>query len=416
MSASGGSRMSLRRWLRGFARTCLLPIVPLAIPAIAGAAGDLVYVGTYTGHGSQGIYAFRFDPASGGSVSLGLAAETENPSFLTVDPKGRFLYAVNETGAFQGQPTGAISVFGIDRGTGRLDLRQQVASLGRDPAHLSLDKTGRYLLVATYSGGNIAVFPIGGDGRLGPHSAFVQHAGSSVNPERQAGPHPHSIQVTPGNRSVLVTDLGLDELLVYRFDANKGSLTPDEPGSVRLDPGAGPRHIAFAPSGRFMYAVNELSSTVAVFACESGQGALVRKQTVPTLPKGFAGKNTAAEIAVDAAGRFLYVSNRGDDSLAVFGIDPDDGHLTPIERVQSGGRGPRHFAIDPTGRWLFAANQGSNDVKLFRVDPASGRLEPTTRTWKVISPVCVLIVPAPSPEASPETRPETLIPARSPAR
>lgn len=386
--------MSLRQWLRGFAWICVLPMVPLAIPAIAGAAGDIVYVGTYTGHGSQGIYAFRFDPASGGSVSLGLAAETENPSFLAVDPKGRFLYAVNETGAFQGQPTGAISVFGIDRGTGRLDLRQQVASLGRDPAHLSLDKTGRYLLVANYSGGNIAVFPIGGDGRLGPRSAFVQHAGSSVDPERQAGPHPHSIQVTPGNRSVLVTDLGLDKLLVYRFDANKGSLTPDEPGSVRLDPGAGPRHIAFAPSGRFMYAVNELSSIVAVFACESGQGALVRKQTVPTLPKGFAGKNTAAEIAVDAKGRTLYVSNRGEDSIAVFGIDAESGTLTPVERVPSGGRMPRHFVIDPTGAWLFAANQGSDNIHMFKIDPASGRLTATSGALKVVAPVCVLVVPA----------------------
>jgi len=386
--------MSLRRWLRGFAWICVLPMVPLAIPAIAGAAGDLVYVGTYTGHGSQGIYAFRFDPAGGGSVSLGLAAETENPSFLAVDPKGRFLYAVNETGAFQGQPTGTISVFGIDRGTGRLDLRQQVASLGRDPAHLSLDKTGRYLLVANYSGGNIAVFPIGGDGRLGPRSAFVQHAGSSVNPERQAGPHPHSIQVTPGNRSVLVTDLGLDKLLVYRFDAKKGSLTPDEPGSVRLDPGAGPRHIAFAPSGKFVYAVNEMASTVAVFAYDPGPGTLVRKQTVPTLPEGYPGKNTAAEIAVDAKGRFLYASNRGDDSIVVFGIDAGSGTLTLVERVPSGGRTPRHFVIDPTGAWLFAANQGSDNIQMFKIDPASGRLTATSGALKVVAPVCVLVVPA----------------------
>jgi 6-phosphogluconolactonase len=369
-------------------------LTALFVP-VAGARAEeaLAYVGTYTEQGSEGIYAYRFDPATGRSTSLGLAARTDNPSFLAVDPKGRFLYAVNETGAFQGEPTGAISVFAIDRGSGRLDLVQQVSSLGRDPAHLSLDKTGRYLLAANYSGGSVAVFPVGHDGRLGPRSAFVQHAGSSVNPDRQAGPHPHSIQVTPDNRFVLVTDLGLDKLLMYGFDETAGSLTPGRPEFVAMDPGAGPRHIAFAPSGKFVYAVNELASTVAVFAYDPGPGTLVRKQTVPTLPKDFSGKNTAAEIAVDAKGRFLYVSNRGDDSIGVFGIDPKKGDLTPVERVPSGGRTPRQFLIDPTGAWLFAANQNSNNINIFKIDPASGRLTATSGALKVVSPVCMLIVP-----------------------
>jgi len=415
--AGGRGGRSLRRWLRGFAWIGLLTLAPLAIPAIAGAAGDLVYVGTYTGHGSQGIYAFRFDPASGESVPLGLAARTDQPSFLAVDPQGRFLYAANEIERFGNEPSGAVSVFALDRMSARLTLLQQVSSLGVEPAFVSLDRTARHLLVANYdvknaNGGNSAVFPIGPDGRLGPRTALVEEPGSSVDPVRQAGPHPHSIQTTPDNRFVLITDLGRDKLLMFRFDETSGSLRPAAPGSVRAAPGAGPRHVAFAPSGRSVYVINELSSTIAVFALDPGPGALSLRQTVPTVPGGFAGKNSAAEIAVDAAGRFLYVSNRGDDSLVVFRVDPDDGELTLVERISSGGRAPRHFAIDATGRWLFAANQGSNEVKLFRIDPASGRLEPTARSWKVVSPVCVLIVPDRRPQASPET----LIPARSPAR
>lgn len=391
--------MFFRRVPRFLALIGLLAVVLLPNTTAARGAQYLVYIGTYTGHGSRGIYAFRFDPATGESVSLGLAARTERPSFLAMDPQGRFLYAANELERFGNESTGSISVFAIDRISARLTLVQQVSSLGVEPAFVSMDQTARYLLVANYdvkniNGGNSAVFPIGPDGRLGPRSAFVKEAGSSVNPVRQAGPHPHSIQVTPDNRFVLIADLGLDKLMMFRFDAATGSLTPTTPGSVSADPGSGPRHVAFAPSGRSVYVVNELSSTIAVYAFDPGRGGLVRKQTVPTVPTDLAGKNAAAEIAVDTKGRFLYVSNRGDDSLAVFGIDPVDGQLTPIERVPSGGRGPRHFAIDPTGRWLFAANQGSNEVILFRIDPASGRLEPAARTCKVVSPVCVLIVPS----------------------
>ena len=237
---------------------------------------------------------------------------------------------MNELDTFRDEPAGAVSVFAIDRGSGKLKLLQQVSSLGAGPAHLSLDKSARYLLVANYNGGNVAVFPIGDDGRLGRHSAFVQDAGSGVNPERQAGPHAHSIQVTNDNRFAIVADLGLDKLFVYRFDADTGSLTPGSPGFVKVDPGAGPRHVAFAPSGKFVYVVNELASTVTVFAYKPGPGTLHRIQTIPTLPKNFTGKNTAAEIVVDAKGRFLYVSNRGHDSIAVFSIDPGNGKLKSL--------------------------------------------------------------------------------------
>jgi len=258
---------------------------------------------------------------------------------------------------------------------------------------LSMDKSARFLMVANYDGGNYTVFPVGSDGRLGPHSAFVQDVGSSVNPERQAGPHAHSIRVTPDNRFVLVADLGIDELLIYQFNTGTGPLTPANPKSVKVDPGAGPRHIAFAPSGKFVYLINEMGSTVTVFAYDSDSGTLQTKQTVSTLPKNFAGKNTAAEIAVDEKGSFLYVSNRGDDSIVVFSINPDNRNLTPLERVPSGGKNPRHFAIDPSGKWLFAASQDSNDIRLFRIDPKSGRLTPTSQSLKVVSPVCVCFVP-----------------------
>jgi 6-phosphogluconolactonase len=377
--------------LHTFALLCLL-VVLLVTGVEARVSEYLAYVGTYTGTGSEGIYAYRFDPAAGVAQPLGLVADTDNPSFLAADPKGRFLYAVNELEAFRNEPTGAVSVFAIDRASGKLRLLQQISSLGGSPAHLSLDATARHLMVANYGGGSVAVFPIGRDGRLGRHSAFVQNVGSSVNPERQAAPHAHFIHTTPDNRLAITADLGLDKLLVHRFDARSGALTPARPGFVAMDPGAGPRHVAFAPSGRFVYAVNELASTVTVFEHEPGSETLRGVQTVSTLPPDFSGSNTGAEIAVDARGRFLYVSNRGHDSIAVFSVDPGDGSLKPLEWVPSGGKAPRHFVIDPTGEWLFAANQGSDTISLLRVDPKSGRLTPADLSLAVVSPVCVCIV------------------------
>lgn len=384
------------RWRR---RAALLRILLLSALWLASAAGVrpaecLVYIGTYTGQGSEGIYVCRFDPATGETGPVRLAAPTDHPSFLAVDPKGRFLYAVNELDTFQGRPSGAVSAFGIERASGRLTLRQQVASLGAAPAHLSLDRSGRYLLVANYNGGNCAVFPVGTDGRLAAHSAFVQNAGSGPHPERQAGPHAHCIQVTRDNRFALVADLGIDRVLVYRFDAGDGSLSPGRPAYAQAEAGAGPRHLAESPSGKFLYVLNELASTVAVYAFEQGPETLRAQQIISTLPEKFTGPNTAAEIAVDAGGRFLYASNRGDDSIVVFRIHPGDGSLKLLERVPSGGRTPRHFAIDPTGRWLWVANQDSDDIRLFRIDPAGGRLSATPRSLRVSRPVCVGFVPA----------------------
>ena len=379
------------RLFRAFRLLCLLAVC--LVPAVeAGAGNYLLYVGTYTGGGSEGIYSCRFDAANGEMSSPRLAAATANPSFLAIDPTGRFLYAVNELDTYRGEPAGAVSVFMIEQESGHLTLRQQVSSLGAGPAHVSLDRSARYLLVANYNGGSVAVLPIGEDGRLGPRSALVQHAGSGVNPQRQAGPHPHSMQVTGDNRFVLAADLGLDKVFVYRFDADTGGLAPGSPGFVDVDPGAGPRHLAMAPSGRFVYGLNEMASTVTVFAFDPGPGTLRGVQTIPTLPGGFSGKNTAAEIVVAASGRFLYVSNRGHDSIAVFSIDQESGTLTSLEWVPSGGRTPRNFVIDPTGRWLLAANQDSNGITLFRIDQGSGRLTSTGRSLRVGSPVCLRFV------------------------
>jgi 6-phosphogluconolactonase len=289
--------------------------------------------------------------------------------------------------------TGAISVFNLDADSGKLKLLQQVSSAGASPAHLSLDRSGHSVLVANYSGGNIAVFPIEKDGKLGKRSAFVQSTGSSVKKDRQATPHAHEIAATSDNRLVLVPDLGTDELMIYRFDPATGSLNPNKPAFVKVTPGSGPRHFAIAPSGKFLYLVNELTSTVVVFSLDSSSGHLHQQQTVSTLPQGFQGQNTTAEIQVDLAGKFLYVSNRGDDSIAVFAINERDGKLSLVERVPTGGKEPRHFTLDSTGKWLFAANQNSDTINLFAVDSASGRLTATSHTIHVPTPVCVVLVP-----------------------
>jgi 6-phosphogluconolactonase len=353
----------------------------------------LVYVGTYTDKDSKGIYAFKFDPASGMTEPIGLAAETQNPSFLAVDSNGKFLYAVNEVDIFNGAMTGGVSTFAIDRDSGKLTLLQQLSSAGAGPAHISLDKTGRYVLVANYDGGNIAVFPINKDGQLGPRTAFVQHAGSSLNKERQATPHAHEIQVSNDNQFVLVADLGIDELLVYRFDASTGSLTPNHPAFVKVSPGSGPRHFAIASSGKFVYLVNEMSSTIDVFSLNRSSGQLHKEQTVSTLPRDFKGENTTAEIATDSSGKFLYVSNRGDNSIAVFAIDQQNGKLSFVERTPTGGKTPRHFALDPAGKWMFVENQDSGTINIFAIDAAGGKLSATSHTLKVSSPVCVVFVP-----------------------
>ncbi len=373
-----------------------LPAVAAYTAAGEGAATPktyFMYVGTYTGPKtkSEGIYVYRFE--AGRITPVGLAAKSVNPSFLALG-RDKYLYAVNETEDYEGQKSGGVSAFSIDHKTGKLTFLNEVASGGTDPCYLSLDKTGRYVLVANYSSGSVAVFPMRADGGLGERTAFVQHRGSSVNPQRQEGPHAHSIEVSPDNRFVLAADLGLDELLVYRFDATRGTLTPNQPPFARANPGAGPRHFAFDPSGKYVYLVSEMQSSVTVYSYDAAKGTLHEMQMISGLPSGFAGESDAAEIAIHPSGRFLYTSNRGHDSIAVFSIDPAKHTLTAVGHVSTRGKTPRNFAFDPSGNFLLAANQDSNNVVVFRVDSETGGLTPTGQVLDVPAPVCVVFEPA----------------------
>jgi 6-phosphogluconolactonase len=351
-----------------------------------------VYVGTYTRKQSKGIYAYRFDPATDRLTSLGLAAESVNPSFLAVDPSRRFLYAVNETSHLEGRSSGGVSAFAIAPGTGKLTFLNEVPSGGAGPCHLAVDKTGKYVLVANYGGGSLAVFPILEDGRLGEASALVQHSGASVNPQRQEGPHVHSVYLSPDNVFAISADLGLDEVFIYRFDAKRGTLAPNNPAFAIVTSGAGPRHFAFHPSLRFGYVIDELQSTVTVFSYDSANGALDVIQAVSTLPQSFKGENTAAEVQVHPSGKFLYASNRGHDTIAVFAINTRKGTLTPVGDVNALGKAPRNFVIDPTGSFLFVANQDSDNIVQFRIDRSTGLLTPTGQVLEVPTPVCVTFV------------------------
>ncbi len=364
----------------------------LALASMLPAQERMAYVGTYTGPASQGIYAFRFEPGSGKMTAMGLMAETVSPSFLAIHPNRRFLYAVNEVADYDGKQAGSVSSFSIDAGTGKLKFLNRVSSRGAGPCHLALDKTGRWLFVANYAGGSVAVFPVHTDGTLGEASAFIQHSGSSVNRERQSGPHAHSANPSPDNRFVLVADLGLDQVFSYRFDSAKGTLAPDDPPYTKIAAGSGPRHMAFAPDGKYAYVLSELLATVTAFRYDASGGSMEELQTLSTLPDNFTGNKSGAEIAMHPNGKFLYASNRGDDSIAIFRVDPVHGTISAAGRVPTQGKTPRNFAIDLSGAYLFAANQNSGSVVEFRIDPSIGGLTPTGEVLNIPSPVCIVFV------------------------
>jgi 6-phosphogluconolactonase len=357
------------------------------------ATGDyMMYVGTYTGGGSKGIYAYRFNPQNGKKAALGLVAESINPSFLAVSPDHLYLYAVNEFSNFEGK-NGGVSSFAINPRTGALSFLNKVSSGGSDPCHLTIDPFGKWLFVANYSSGNVAVLPITVDGRLGKASSLIQHSGSGKDPRRQAGPHAHSVALSPDSRFLLVCDLSLDKVMIYRFDLVKGTLKANDPAFIKLNPGSGPRHLFFNPNGQFVYGINELSSTLTAFAYDSDRGSLREIETISTLPGDFSGENIAAEIEVHAEGRFVYASNRGHDSIAVFAIKAGKSIVEPVEYVSTQGKTPRHFAIDPTGNYLFAANQNSGEVIVFRIDRETGKLTATGQILKIPNPACILFIP-----------------------
>ncbi len=373
----------------------LLTVYSAAAQPAPASGKYLFYVGTYTEEGAKGkgIYAYRYDAATGQVTALGVAAETTNPSFVAAHPNGRYLYAVNEVGNYKGANSGGVSAFSIDRTTGKLTFLNEVSSRGADPCYIVIDHTGKYALVANYSSGSVAVFPILADGKLGEASAVDQHTGHGTDPDRQKGPHAHSIDLSPDNRFAMSDDLGLDQLLVYKFDNNKGSLTPNDPAFAKVDPGSGPRHFALRPDGKFAYVVSEMKGTVTVFSSDAATGVFKPLQAISTLPKDFKGAIEDAEIEVHPSGKFLYASNRGDgNSIAVFAIDPAKGTLTSVEITPTQGKAPRHFEIDPTGKLLFAENQESNNVVIFRIDEKTGHLTPTGQTLDVPSPVCVKFV------------------------
>ncbi|MBM3880035.1 MAG: lactonase family protein [Verrucomicrobia bacterium] len=386
--------MTLPLGLSAFHRPWLATWFAAGVLAVAesgyGATGQyLVYVGTYTGAKSKGIYVFRFDAAAGTVQAPVLAAELRHPTFLDLHPSGQYLYAVNEVSDFAGQRAGAVTAFAVDRATGQLSQLSQVSSRGAGPCHIAVHPTGTCLFVANYGGGSVAALPIGSDGRLGEATSFHQHEGKSVNPRRQEAPHAHGVTLAPDGRYLFVPDLGLDRILVYRVDAARATLTPHELSYAAVKPGAGPRHFAMHSSGRFAYAINELDSTITGFNYDLARGALSQLGTVSTLPSDFAGPSTTAEIEVHPSGKYVYGSNRGHDSLAVFAVRANNGALQFVERVSTGGKTPRSFGIEPGGTWLWAANQGSDNLVLFRIEAASGRLTPSGPVLDVGAPVCV---------------------------
>jgi 6-phosphogluconolactonase len=368
---------------------------PVALPQNS-ASPYLVYVGTYTTkQTSKGIYAYHFDATSGQLTSIGLAAESIDPSFVAVHANGKYLYAVNEIGDFNGMKSGAVSSFAIDRKTGTLKPLNQVSTHGAGPCFVSLDKSGRFVLVANYDSGSVATFAIQDDGSLSLVKGFVEHSGSGPDPKRQEGPHAHWIGMSPDNRFALVADLGLDDVMVYKLDDVRGGLTPNSPPYVQVKPGSGPRHIAFHPNGKFVYLLSEMGSSVTTFAYSAQKGSLSPLQTVPTLPTTYSGLREAAEIAVHPSGKFLYASNRGTaNSIAAYKIDANKGTLTATGEFSTKGEIPRNFAIDPTGRFLLAANQDSGNIVIFRIDPATGALTPTGQVEQVPAPVCITFVTA----------------------
>jgi 6-phosphogluconolactonase len=365
-----------------------LPIL-MALALVQLLSAQILYVGTYTQpqSGAKGIYGYRLDGKTGKLAELGLMAETPNPTFLALHPNGKYLYAINEINSFQGKTAGSVTAYSIDRATGKLTQLNQVSSGGPGPCHLIVDATGKTLLVANYAGGSFASFPIMPDGRLGEAASFIQDQGSSVDKARQGEPHAHSVNLPKGNKFMLGADLGTDKVMIFKLDAANGKITPNDPPSASVKPGSGPRHMVIAPDQKHVYVVNEMASAVTTFEYDANTAAMKEVDMVSTLPADFKGQSTCAEIEMDPRGRFVYASNRGHNSIAVFAVDAKTGKLTLIQNQSSGGAIPRGFILDPAGNWLVAGNQNSNNFATFKVDRATGKLTPTGDKFDLGAPV-----------------------------
>jgi len=353
-----------------------------------------VYIGGYAQANEVGLRVYRLNMASGALTCVHELAGVVNPSFFALSADGRHLYAVNEVAEFQGRREGGVSAFALDPATGAPALLNQQSSGGAGPCYVSLERTGRYALVANYGSGSVAMLPIRPDGGLLPASDVVQHEGRSVDPRRQAGPHAHAIVVDPGNAYAHAPDLGLDKVLCYRLDLAAGRLVPGDPPAAPVAAGAGPRHLAFHPHGRFAYVITEMGNTVGMFAYDAASGRLTARQTVATLPAGFTGTSYGADLHFSPDGRFLYGSNRGHDSLAVFAVRQATGELELLATPSCGGAFPRNFALDPSGAFLLCANQNSDNVVVFRRDARTGGLTPACDPIEFRRPVCVRAVVA----------------------
>jgi 6-phosphogluconolactonase len=359
----------------------------------------LVFTGAYTGFPphprgrAAGVDVFQFNPDTGSLTHVSTQPGVDNPTFICVSSDHRYLYAINAVSEIDGVPGGAVEAFSIDQATGALSRLNRQSTIGPGPAFVAVDRAGQFVLEANYAGGSIALFPVLEDGRLAPASDFIQHVGSSAHPTRQAEPHAHSINLDPTERFALVADLGLDRIVVYRLDRDNRKLVPNEPAYASLDPGAGPRHLEFHPNHRFVFVINELASTITAFAWNGDHGALAPIQTLSTLPPGWVGENSTADIHVHPSGKFVYGSNRGHNSLAIFAVDERTGRLTYSDTVSTQGRTPRNFAIDPTGRFILAANQDTDTIVTFSINQSTGALTPTGDVISTGSPVCIKITP-----------------------
>ncbi len=348
-----------------------------------------VYVGTYTDDRTEGLHILHLDPSSGELEAVSKVPDVHNPFFLATGSGDRYLYAACVINEFNGQPGGSIKTFSIAPQTGDLVLRSEQHTKGTVPCYLSIDRTDQCLLAANYGSGSVAAFRINKNGRLDPEVQVVQHKGCSVNSERQEGPHPHSIVLSPDHRYALAADLGIDKVMIYRLDASSARLEPNEQPSVSTRPGAGPRHIAFHPDGNKAYLLNELDSTLVVYNYNAKSGTLAERQTLSALPDDYDGENHCADLQVHLSGRFLYGSNRGHDSIAIMSIDASTGELTPVSHQPSGGAWPWNLEIDPTGCFLLSANQRGNTVTAFRIDADTGALHPVGSPVEVPGAVCV---------------------------
>jgi 6-phosphogluconolactonase len=363
----------------------------LAVPALSAENIDAywVYIGTYSGV----IYQFHFERKTGKLKLVHTTKAGSNPSFLAIHPNGNFLYAVNEINNYGSPKGGSVTAFSIDETTGELKKINVMQSGGPGPCHVSIDRSGNFVLVANYVGGSVEVIPIDKDGSLGAPTSFIQQKGSSTNAKRQGGPHAHYISVDLGNKYAFVPNLGADKLFVYKFDATTGTLSPNSPEFMKSPAGAGPRHFAFHPGGKFAYLLNELKGSIIAYSYEESTGTLEEKQLISTLPKSYRGGNLTAEIQVHPSGKFVYSSNRGNNTIAMFSVDETTGLLTSIGHQSTMGRTPRNFSLDPLGEYLIAANQFSDDLAVFTVDQSTGKLQATGEKAKASSPVCVKFLP-----------------------